>query len=320
MKKLENMVKRANWTLLAAVVLFIVMSLVVMLLYRGDDLLRTYSLSALLCSIGALYVPALLCIGRRDPACFGKVRIRPGQVVLCVVLGVSVLFLSSGINLIVSYLAESLKLSQSSTVLPDEQGWRVWGSLVTLALIPAVTEEQLFRGLLVSAYRPLGRKAAVLLSSLLFALMHGQPLTLVSIFLLGVVMGELVYESGSMYPSMIVHFVNNAAIVLLRATLSPSAGAGAASQTLGAVEMMSAVVTCIVLGLPAFLACFSRLRASFRVGSSVVQPEDGPTVEIHYKLTRMPGKDAYEPTPKSAWVPLALTFMLLIALNALALL
>ena len=53
--------------------------------------------------------------------------------------------------------------------------------------------------------------AAVLLTSALFALAHGNPLQMVYTFLLGIVCAYLLIKSDSIYPSIICHFAFNGA-------------------------------------------------------------------------------------------------------------
>ena len=87
-------------------------------------------------------------------------------------------------------------------------------SLLVFALMPAITEEVAFRGYILSGlgrrYRP---TTAILLSALLFAFLH----VLLSLFqqffgaaILGVILGLIAYRTGSLWPGVVFHFVNNA--------------------------------------------------------------------------------------------------------------
>ena len=50
---------------------------------------------------------------------------------------------------------------------------------------------------------------AVLLSSLAWTILHGNPYWAVPIFIMGVVIGFLVWRTGSIIPGIIVHGTNN---------------------------------------------------------------------------------------------------------------
>ncbi len=85
---------------------------------------------------------------------------------------------------------------------------------VSIAIVPAIIEEFLFRGVILGTLRKYhGDVIAIIVSSVLFGFIHGNflqtPLTALS----GMIMGYLAVKTGSIIPSMILHFVNNALAV-----------------------------------------------------------------------------------------------------------
>ena len=88
-------------------------------------------------------------------------------------------------------------------------------SIFTTALIPAICEELLFRGIIFNGLRKrFNDISAIFLSALMFALMHQNLQQLVYPFLLGSIMAWLVLRTGSLLSSMIVHFINNFLVLL----------------------------------------------------------------------------------------------------------
>lgn len=89
-------------------------------------------------------------------------------------------------------------------------------NLVVMALVPAICEEAFFRGviqkMLIRATR--NTTAGVLLGALLFSAMHFQFLEFFSRALLGIILGYLFVFSGSLWPSILAHFVYNGSQVL----------------------------------------------------------------------------------------------------------
>lgn len=85
--------------------------------------------------------------------------------------------------------------------------------LVMTALLPAVFEEFTHRGLLFACYRDSGWKV-VLISAIFFSLMHQNIRQTGYTFFDGLILALLVYYSGSIFPAMLVHFLNNAVSVL----------------------------------------------------------------------------------------------------------
>lgn len=85
--------------------------------------------------------------------------------------------------------------------------------LLMTAVLPAVFEEITHRGLIFAGYRETGWKVVVI-SALLFALMHQNVRQTGYTFFDGLVLALLVYYTGSILPAMFVHFMNNAVSVL----------------------------------------------------------------------------------------------------------
>lgn len=81
---------------------------------------------------------------------------------------------------------------------------------LTIAILPAFLEEYLFRGVILGSLRKFGDGFAIILSSILFGLMHGNFVQLPVTFLMGLVLGALTVYTNSMLPAMILHFINNA--------------------------------------------------------------------------------------------------------------
>lgn len=88
--------------------------------------------------------------------------------------------------------------------------------LLTVALAPAVCEEVVFRGVLLRGLASrLPVIAALPIASAMFAAYHLKPLQMIPTFTLGLLLGALVLRAGSILPSVIAHFLNNAIAILV---------------------------------------------------------------------------------------------------------
>lgn len=88
--------------------------------------------------------------------------------------------------------------------------------ILVMAVLPAVAEESLFRGLIQPLLkRHLNTHLAILITSAVFGALHQQYLAFLSIFVLGCILGYLREWSQSIWPSTILHFINNASIVVM---------------------------------------------------------------------------------------------------------
>lgn len=82
-------------------------------------------------------------------------------------------------------------------------------ALLFMAVLPAIGEEIVCRGMLLGGLNTRDITFGIFISALLFSLMHANPLQTVHQFGLGVVLAVLFVLSGSIVPCMIVHFLNN---------------------------------------------------------------------------------------------------------------
>ncbi len=99
--------------------------------------------------------------------------------------------------------------------LPSMDGWGFWGVLLVVAVVPAVFEEIMFRGVLLNGLKSFGKVGSVLLCGALFALYHQNPAQTLYQFCCGVAFALIAVRSGSVLPTVVAHFFNNALILCL---------------------------------------------------------------------------------------------------------
>ena len=90
-------------------------------------------------------------------------------------------------------------------------------NIIIIALIPALGEELLFRGILQRIFTEWTKNvlAGILLSSVLFSALHLQFYGFLPRMLLGVLLGYMLAWSGSLWLPIAAHFINNAAAVVM---------------------------------------------------------------------------------------------------------
>ena len=97
--------------------------------------------------------------------------------------------------------------------------------LLAVALTPALCEEAVFRGVLLSATRRLPPWRAVLLNGVVFGAFHfsfESPVRFLPTAWVGIVIAWGVLRTGSIWTGVLMHLLNNASIVLLASTPSLS--------------------------------------------------------------------------------------------------
>ncbi|MBQ8642344.1 MAG: CPBP family intramembrane metalloprotease [Clostridia bacterium] len=87
--------------------------------------------------------------------------------------------------------------------------------VMAFALLPAVTEELLFRGIVAGSYETMGVFTAVTVSSLAFAMSHFSFVRFPVYFFSGLVLAGVMYATRSLPASMLIHTLNNAFVLFL---------------------------------------------------------------------------------------------------------
>ena len=92
--------------------------------------------------------------------------------------------------------------------------------IIAIAVMAPLVEELLFRGAIEGHFLQTGKRPsmAILLSALIFGLIHVNPAQVPFAFCLGLVFGWLYYRTGSIIPGMIGHFLNNSLATIAMAT------------------------------------------------------------------------------------------------------
>ena len=114
-----------------------------------------------------------------------------------------------GVSFVVSSLLALLGKSDavdvSGSILPH---------LLRHALLPAVLEEMLFRYIPIRLLGGRSRRAAIIVSSVMFALVHMSFFRIPYALLAGVIFAYITLLTGSILPSMLLHFANNTISVI----------------------------------------------------------------------------------------------------------
>lgn len=139
---------------------------------------------------------------------------------------------------------ELIGLPISQTSLSYEKNWlNLLVYPLSIAVIPALTEEFLFRGVVMGLLRKFGDSFAIVTSSLLFGLMHQNFIQLPFAFIGGLVFGYITIYTGSIIPAMAVHFANNLFSCIF--TILPYYIGSSVSETI----YLSVIIIAIMLGL-----------------------------------------------------------------------
>lgn len=88
-------------------------------------------------------------------------------------------------------------------------------TFIATAVIPPLTEEFAFRGIVLGALKKYGNAFAIVASAIIFGVMHGNFQQMPFAFLVGLILGFVTVKTGSLWTAIIIHAFNNAFSVII---------------------------------------------------------------------------------------------------------
>jgi hypothetical protein len=116
-------------------------------------------------------------------------------------------------------------LKEFERAIAGMRGGLLVAAAAVIGLAPGFGEEFLFRGYIQTRLRQRWpRLLALVVTSLLFGLLHLDPVQSTMAVFLGLWLGEIADRTGSIWPAVIAHAFNNAAATVLSALLATTDG------------------------------------------------------------------------------------------------
>ena len=184
------------------------------LLYDDDNVSMAYQIIASVFFILVPFVIAYVALKKKKIAGilpFGtpyNAKAAVGLTMFCVPL---MIFSTFAINLISAVFQEAIGIT-FTTGFEDPKIVSAEGifiAVLSTAVLPAVIEEFIIRGVVMQPLRRFGDKFAIVASALIFGIMHGNMVQIPYTLVAGLFFGYLVVATGSIWPSIILHFINN---------------------------------------------------------------------------------------------------------------
>ena len=179
------------------------------LLTRDNEYIAVIVLQILIFLLpAAVYIRAL----ERDFASFRISLFGPGHLLLIVS---ALVMLTTGTILLDMLTSGGSSLSEN---------YDLWGLFISkkeggvgntlylilaYAVLPAICEEFVFRGMIISEYERRSSTAAIVLSSLFFALLHFDIARFPTYFFAGILLSLTLYASRSLIAVIVIHFCHN---------------------------------------------------------------------------------------------------------------
>ncbi|KXL51986.1 CAAX amino terminal protease self- immunity [Anaerotignum neopropionicum] len=164
------------------------------------------------------------------------------NLLLIIVFGFAIQPLMRFLSFFTSMFFPNVALEYAETL----EGASFVSTLLTMAILPAFLEELSLRGVFLSGYRRLGTWKAIFCTALLFGLLHMNPQQFPYAFFAGLFFCFLVERTGSIWASIIPHFIINATNVIV--IFLPVA------EEVAAMESPGNAVLLLYTGVSAFLS------------------------------------------------------------------
>lgn len=184
------------------------------LLFEDDNLSLAYSVVGSIIYIGLPFGLVFYALKKKKYTGllpFGTVYNKKAAVTLTMMF-VPIMLISSMVVNFISLIIQEMAGMKFSSGLEDIEMSGVGGFIIatiSMAVVPAIIEEFAIRGVVMQPLRRYGDKFAIVASAFIFSIMHGNmaqiPYTVVG----GIYLGYLTVATGSIWPSVILHFINN---------------------------------------------------------------------------------------------------------------
>lgn len=173
------------------------------------------SLGAIALSLIAFALPFMIySFLSKGDAAIGRLPFSPPKkgsgVVWIVIIAFAFCLLANFAAYFAGEFMESIGITEIDTDPPvSKNAFEAVVGLLSSAVIPALLEEFIYRGVIMQPLRRYGEHFAVFTTAFMFALAHMKPTTMLFAFIVGVVIGYADVITDSIWPGMIIHLINN---------------------------------------------------------------------------------------------------------------
>ncbi len=123
------------------------------------------------------------------------------------------------VNILINFcFPKFVERFSTETHVSAETPIEIFCTYILFAFLPAIFEELIFRGVLFKHLLPYGKHGAIIITSILFGLVHIDPPRVIFATVFGILLAYCCEYTGSIVIPMVIHFINNA--ISVTATLS----------------------------------------------------------------------------------------------------
>jgi len=184
-------------------------------LSNPDSPQKFYTFISFIIGQGFMLVPLIWFLTSRKEPLFKRLRLNPISsftALMAVLFSIGLIILSDELDKIIQIIlpAPEYIVDLNGLLEPDT----LFGFIllfVAVSIIAPLGEELLFRGFLQQFLEKHWKDVtrAILVTALFFATIHMNPYWFIQIYILGIMLGFLSWKTGSVFPPLILHGLNN---------------------------------------------------------------------------------------------------------------
>ncbi len=173
----------------------------------------TFDIFFYVCSLYILYLvfKRVYGLGFNVERTFGLFGISKRVAIPILFIAINLSLFASTAGGLIEYIFEKIGINSS---LPDlalpHEWWNLIIRIISIIVLAPIIEELVFRGILLNSIsKSLNTKWAIMISSLLFGIIHIHPVPIIIIGLTTILTAWIVIKSNSILSGFIIHFINN---------------------------------------------------------------------------------------------------------------
>ena len=177
----------------------------------------------------------------------------PAQSVFAICLGFFICLIGSYVSSWIVTISEhgGFKLTYPEFDVPSTVFGRIL-YIIAIAVVPPLAEETAIRGVVMQPLRKYGNVFAIVMSSFVFALLHGNLVQAPFALIAGIGLGYVAVVTESLLPGMIIHLLNNMLSVAVEFLVEDAPSDAVADRIY--LIMMIALYAITILGSVMFVA------------------------------------------------------------------
>ena len=189
-------------------------------LSNPDSSQKLYTFLSFIIGQSFMVIPLLWFLKSRQQPIFKQLRINPiskETLVFSIMLSLGVIILSDELDRMIQsfFPAPEYIVDLNGLLRPDT----LLGFIllfIAVAIVAPIGEELLFRGFFQQALEKHWHDVtrAILITALLFSMIHMNPYWFAQIYILGVLLGFIAWKTKSVIPALVLHGMNNAMAML----------------------------------------------------------------------------------------------------------